>query len=211
MKSIKLLPALSAISLAFLATPSLAQDSQSPSFDNVGISYANVDFGDESSNGFLITAEKSFQEKFFISGNFLNFSESSNFQMRGDNYREKFEISLLHANINYNFFENQGFVAYAGAGISYLEIKLSGSHPDQNFNLNEDDTGWNLIAGVRKSISNNFEVDINIRHMDVLIESEQVFNVGARFYPAARFSINAGYTHIDSDFNYMDLGVSFHF
>ncbi len=61
MKSLKTLPALSIISLAFLTTPSLAQDIQSPSFDKVGLSYANVDFGDESSNGFLITAEKSFQ------------------------------------------------------------------------------------------------------------------------------------------------------
>ncbi|MGX5915022.1 porin family protein [Aliidiomarina sp. Khilg15.8] len=207
MKALPLLSAVSAVSIALFAIPSVAQAAGSPSFDNIGISYADIDFGGVSPDGFTINAEKTLQNSFFLSADLLYFSESRGNQ----SYSSKVDISLFNANINYKLVENDGFVAYAGIGVSHINVDASTSMQGSSYSDSDSETGWNALFGVRQAITSNFELDANIRHMDIADDSDQIINVSARFYPTERVSLNLGYTKIDSNFDYIELGASYHF
>lgn len=207
MKALPLLAGVSAVGFAMFAIPSVAQASESPSFDNIGISYADIDFGAMSPDGFTIKAEKSLQKSFFLSADLLYFSESEG----NESYSRKADISLFNANINYKLVENEGFVAYAGIGVSHINVDSSGSVQDLSYSESNSETGWNALFGIRQAITSNFEIDANIRHMDIADDSDQIVNIAARFYPTERVSLKLGYTKIDTNFDYVELGASYHF
>lgn len=207
MKTLSSIAAASAVSFALFTVPAIAQAADSPSFDNIGISYADIDFGAASPNGFVLSAEKSLQGSFFLSGDLLYFSESES----GAGYSSEVDISIFNGNLNYKLVQNEGFVAYAGLGVSHINIDMSARVSGSSFSDSDSETGWNALFGIRHAITSNFELDANIRHMDIADDSDQIINVGARFYPTERVSINLGYTKIDTDFDYVELGASYHF
>lgn len=201
----------SAIGFALFSTQSFAQELSSPSFDNIGIHYANVKGFDESFSGASLTFEKNLPKNFFISGDLLGFSDSANTQISGINVNTKVESTLLHLNANYKFAETNGFVVYAGAGLSYLRVEATARAQGVSASESDSETGFNLLFGVRKAVTERLELDANFRHIDIADGDDQALNIAGRFFASERFSLNAGYTHIDSDFKYFEIGASYHF
>lgn len=201
----------SVISLALFSIQSLAQEISSPSFDNIGVNYANVKGGYNSIDGFSLKAEKSLPHNFFLSGDLLQYSETIRGQISGGSFSSKLESSLLHVNANYRFAETRGFIAYVGAGVSYLRVKNTFQSSLISGSGSNNDTGFNILFGVRKAITEQLELDANFRHIDIADGDDQALNIGGRFFASERFSLNAGYTHIDSDFKYFEIGASYHF
>lgn len=207
MKVVSMLPIAAAVSMALLAAPSVAQADTVPSFDHIGLSYADVDLYGASPTGFTIDAEKSLKNGFFLAGDLLYFSESESFQ----GYSGETDFSFFNANVNYQFVQHEGFVAYAGAGVSYLGVDSSVSYAGASMSESDSETGWNAMVGMRQAITSSFELDANVRHLDIGDGTDQVISVSARFFPTERVSLNLGYTNIDSDFTYVELGASYHF
>ncbi|MCC5879248.1 MAG: porin family protein [Idiomarina sp.] len=210
MKGHSLFFAAGTVSLALFAIPAAVQAAESPSFDNIGISYVDIDFNSRSLTGFAINAEKTLPFGFFLSADALNFAE--NFGDRvvidGVGNEAKYRYSFLNANLNYKLVDRGGFTAYAGAGLSYVkdEVIVRGQFSDSN-----SENGWNMLVGIRHAITSVIELDANIRHLNIADSSEQIISVGARLYPSNRISLNLGYTEIHNNFTYIEFGVSYHF
>ncbi|MGX5915007.1 outer membrane beta-barrel protein [Aliidiomarina sp. Khilg15.8] len=221
-----------AVSFALLAAPALAQDKVSPSFDKVSIGYADLEYKFASPTGFTLSAEKMVSPSFFISGDFLNYSFSyTRDYIDGErdliNLYEDYRLfidrdaSLFYANGNYIFAKLSGFAAYAGVGVAYqkrsyeddvvsLEIDPHGRLPDPS-SASTDTLGANVTLGLRQAIGSYVELDASIRHFEMDGNIDQLISVGARFFPSEQFSIDLGYTHIESDFTLFEIGASYHF
>lgn len=195
--------------LALLSSATLA--SESPSFDKIGIGHANIDFVGEDLSGVNLEAEKTLPGRFFLGADLLYFSEYfSTRSVNHDIYEHgsASSYSFLNANLNYKLIESGRFAAYAGVGLSRVN---GDALVDGTFSASDTGGGWNVLYGVRYAFTSDIELDLNIRHRDVGDTSDQIVNIGARVYPSKRLSLNVGYTKIDSDFNYLELGASFHF
>ncbi|MGX5915021.1 outer membrane protein [Aliidiomarina sp. Khilg15.8] len=200
---------MAAFALALLSSP--AQASKSPSFDSLGIGHAKINFVGEDLSGVSFDAEKTLPGRFFLSADLLYFSEVFNNRAVDHNLNDHAPTSVysfLNANLNYKLIENGPFAAYAGVGISHVG---GDALVDGMFSASDTGSGWNILYGVRHAFTSDIELDLNIRHRDLGDTSDQIVNIGARVYPSKRLSLNLGYTKIDSDFNYVEFGASFHF
>lgn len=208
MKGHSLFFAASTVGLASLAIPAAAQATESPSFDNIGISYVDIDFSSRSLTGFAMNAEKTLPFGFFFSADALNFSDDFSDRVVLDGFSSEAQYSFLSANLNYKLVDRGGFAAYAGAGLSYVEDEVI---VRGQFSESKSENGWNILVGIRHAITSVIELDANIRHLNIADSSDQIISVGARLYPSNRISFNLGYTEVHSDFKYIEFGVSYHF
>lgn len=196
-----------------LAAPAMANETASPSFDKIGVSYVELDILDESASGFGIELEKSFNEKVFISIEHLDASETYVEDLGAADAAFELSAMLTHANIGYQFFQTDTTIAYMSAGYSRAEATGDVSLSDNSYSdsYSESDSGWNAQVGVRSRFTRNFEIDAAVRHIDIADGSDQELSVSGRYYLESNFSLSAGYTHIDSDMSHLNFGVSYHF
>lgn len=203
----KTLPAIAMSAMCIAAaTTSVASHAavNTPSFDHTGISYVNVDAGGSSASGFAIDFESSaLANNWLISVNYLYASDD----LTVNNVNVDFEASNLYANLGYKFYNSEGFTAYASGGITWVDSQASNA----SLSVNDDDTGWNLQLGVRSKLTDVFEVDANVRHVDVFDMSDQELSLTGRYYLTANASLALNYTFADSDSSYFGLGGSYHF
>ncbi|CAB0151242.1 hypothetical protein PSI9734_01655 [Pseudidiomarina piscicola] len=196
-----------------LSAPVLAAESNAPSFDNVGLSYVKFDVADESLDGFKVNLETSFSPKVFLSVNHLDATDS--FVENTGSADAAFEISteLSHANLGYKFYDTGSTVGYMAAGFSRFSVSSEVSLSDNSFadSYSQSESGWNAQVGVRSALTERFEVDAALRHIDIGADGDQEFSVSARYYFEPRFSLSAGYTRIDGDTSYTTIGASYHF
>lgn len=230
MKPLQTLATASAVSLALLTTSAFAQDAASPGFDNVGIAYADFELGELSTGGFTLSFEKSVTPRFFVSGNFMNFTINHNYRVispdsligLGDvTYFTKRETSFFYANGNYVFAEYKGLAAYAGVGVAYQygsyeyesvdSSETGNDRPLDSSRSSSDTLGANLSLGVRQAIGKYVELDAVIRRFDLDSSIDQYITLGARFFPAERFSVDLGYTRVSSRTSFFEVGASYHF
>lgn len=202
-----------AASSMMLAAPAMADEVTAPSFDNVGVSYIELDVLDESANGFGVQLEHSFNEKVFTSIQHLDASETYIEDMGSFDLGVELGGELTHANLGYKFFQSDATVAYMSAGYSRGKLSSEASFSDGSFteSYSESDSGWNAQLGVRSRFTSNFEVDAAVRHVDIADDSDQEFSVAARYYFEHNFSVSANYNHVDSDVSYVGFGVNYHF
>lgn len=133
-----------------------------------------------------------------------------NERVNGVAVNTKIEQALAHGNLGYKLYDSDGFTFYAGAGISYLDVSIKATTGASSFSMKGNETGWNIMAGVRKNFGNNIELDANVRHID-LGESELALSVSARYYATQNVSFQVGYTNLDSSNKHFILGAAYHF
>lgn len=199
---------------ALLTAPALANENNEPNFDYVGGSYVKVDVLDESIDGFAVDFEKSLTESFFFGAEYTDASDNVDVNV-GDVEAAGVDLSadLLHVNAGYKFFNNGRTVVYGSAGYSRAEATSDISFVDGELTDSylESESGWNAQVGVRSRLTTNFEVDANVRHIDIADDSDQAYSATGRYFLGDNFSVFAKYTHIDSDLSYAGVGASFHF
>ncbi|MGM0525093.1 MAG: porin family protein [Pseudomonadota bacterium] len=197
--------ALSAICIAAATTSAASHAAPNdPSFDNAGISYVNLDTSGGSASGFAIDFESSaLTNNWLISVDYLYASDDRTV----NNVKIDFEASNLYANLGYKFYASDSFTAYASGGVTWVDSQVSSS----GLSVNDDDTGWNVQLGVRSKLTDVFEIDANVRHVDVFDMSDQELSLTGRYYLTANTSFALNYTFADSDSSYFGLGGSYHF
>ncbi len=62
--------------------------------------------------------------------------------------------------------QDEGFQFYAGAGIGYAQVILVVDDDGDGFKIKDRGFAWQLIAGVRKSVSQYFDVGLKYRYFD---------------------------------------------
>ncbi|WP_417658827.1 porin family protein [Pseudidiomarina sp.] len=181
-----------------------AHAQQAPSFDKLGVSYISYDLDGETLNGAGAHLNMSINPDWFFSAEYIYASDDYN----AGGFAVDVESASLYGNVGYKFYNMGNTVGYVAGGLVYndAEVKSSGFG-----NYSEDDTGWNAQIGLRSRLTNDIEVDANVRHVDIYDDSDQEWTVSGRYFITQEFSLGAGYTLIDSDNSYLALTGSFHF
>ena len=203
MKTIFKISAIAAVMATAMGTTA-AYAQQAPSFDKLGVSYISYDLDGETLNGAGAHLNMSINPEWFFSAEYIYASDDYN----AGGFSVDAESASLYGNIGYKFYNMGNTVGYVAGGLVYndAEVRSSGFG-----NYSEDDTGWNAQVGLRSRLTNDIEVDANVRHVDIYDGSDQEWTVAGRYFITQEFSLGAGYTLIDSDNSYMALTGSFHF
>jgi len=209
------LSCLAALSLSAVAFSATAQNvngptDPQPSFDFIQAGYLNYDvstiIGDM--DGLALRASYQLNHAFFATFDYEDTSGSGS----SGGFSANAEMSLLFANLGYQFYQQGSTSIYAAGGFTRREYEASTSFPDEStIGFVDDSNGFNVVIGVRQRFTENFEFDASVRHVDVSDDTDQIFNLHARYFFNPRFSIDARYTRIDSDMSGVGIGASFHF
>ena len=201
----KMSVAAAAIAALTTATTAQAQQSQQqPSFDKLGVSYINYDLDGETLNGAGLQFNRSINQDWFFDVNYIYATDDytvSGFDVDATS-------STLYGNLGFKFYQMNNMVAYASGGLVYNEIDIDTSGAG---NFSEDDTGWDAQIGMRTRLTDAFEVDANVRHVDIYDDSDQEWSLSGQYYITRDFSLGLGYTLVDSDNSYVALSGNFHF
>lgn len=201
---------LSAFSLSAAAQTSLVPNQHQPSFNFVQADYINYDIdsiiGDL--DGFAIRGSFELNEQWFTTFDYENVSGS----VGSDQVTASSKSRELYLNLGYQFYQRGNTSVYATGGLAWYDAEASYSFPDTPAGgFSDDDTGFNVLLGVRHRFTEHLEVDASIRHVDIGDGSDQILNLSGRYYINPRFSIDARYTRIDSDISGIGIGASYHF
>ena len=216
------LPILTALSLGVVTFGASAQSSylptqHQPSFDFVQAAYQSysLDGFESDFDGFSLQGNFSLTEQLFVDVHYEDISAgySVSYTDGGGptDFPLDFDLRQVYANIGYQFYQHGSTALYATAGIAWAESKTSGQYPGGNIGGSESDTGYNVAVGVRHRLTEQVEFDASLRHVDVFDDSDQILTLAGRFYVTDRFSLDARYTRVDSDFSGYGVGASFHF
>ncbi|WP_404408623.1 porin family protein [Pseudidiomarina marina] len=193
-----------ALAIAALTTTAQAQQTlQQPSFDKLGVSYINYDLEGETLNGAGLQFNRHINQDWFFDVNYIYATDD--YTVSGVDVDAT--ANTLYGNLAFKFYQMNNMVAYASAGLVYSEIDVDSGVGS----FNEDDTGWNAQIGMRTRITDVFEVDANVRHVDIYDGSDQEWSISGQYYITNEFSLGLGYTLVDSDNSYVALSGNFHF
>lgn len=181
-----------------------AANTDAPSFDYVGGGFVSAKFDDETLNGFGADFSRSLGNELFVMGN-VAFAEDT-FNIGGSD--AKIELTTMSANLGYKFYQTNSAAAYAFAGLVYGEAKarVTGIGSESI-----DDTGYAVGLGYRNRVTEQFEFDGRVEFVDLMDESDVQFSLRGNYYLSEKWSLNAGYSFVDSDSSTLLFGVSYHF
>lgn len=209
------LSTLALLSLGAVAFNASAQSSDlptqpQPSFDFVQIGYVNYDVSNIIRDMDGLTLRSSYQlgTAFFAAFDYEDISGSGSF----GSFRASGDSRQLFANVGYQFYQQRATSVYVAGGFARSEYKGGVRYPDRGWErFSLDGNGFNLMVGARHRFSEQFEIDMSLRHVDVTDDTDQIIDVNARYFFNPRFSIDARYTRIDSNMSGVGFGASFHF
>ena len=182
-----------------------AQQAPAPSFDKIGVSYLEYDLEGEGLTGAGANFSTSMANTdWFFAADFIYADDDYDFGGAAVNAT----ASNLYANFGYKFYQVGSMVGYASAGLTYANIDVEAGSLGS---YDEDDTGWNAQLGMRARLNRDFEVDANVRHVDIYDDSDQEWSLSGRYYITDAFSLGAGYTFVDSDNGYVAFSGNWHF
>ncbi|EKE87537.1 porin family protein [Idiomarina xiamenensis] len=187
-----------AASLLALGISGNAMANKAPNFDFVGVSYVQADLADEDLDGFAVKGEMSFANNWFAAINYMDTSEDTN--------GIDLDYSEAFANVGYQFYRTNMLTAYVSAGYAWAEAKASSS----TVSISADEDGWNAQVGVRAALTEQFELDANVRHVDIE-ESDQYYSLTGRYFFTPNFSADINYSYMNSDQSNYSIGVNYHF
>lgn len=182
-----------------------------PNFNNVSVSYVNFDVSDQSINGFGADFELMRTDKLFIAGDYVDGSESTSLTVSGTPLNSSYDFSILTMNLGYQFYQQGSVVAYASAGFMNLRSKVSLSSPTMNITDTDSTSGWNAQVGVRQALTERFELDANLRHLQGSGDNDQVISFGGNYQVSESFAIGLNYSQLGSDFSYVGAKLSYRF
>ena len=195
-----------AVAIAALTSATNAQAQQTqqqPSFDKLGVSYINYDLDGETLNGAGLQFNRHINQDWFLDVNYIYATDD--YTISGVDVDAT--ANTLYGNLGFKFYQMNNTVAYASGGLVYSEIDVDSGVGGYN----EDDTGWNAQIGMRTRLTDAFEVDANVRHVDIYDDSDQEWSLSGQYYITNEFSVGLGYTLVDSDNSSVALSGNFHF
>lgn len=188
MKKIGLVVALSA-ALGLASPVALAEST--PSFDFVSGAYVNLDADGTHVGGAQFDFSQTFDDNWFGYGFVRNLS-------KGD-----VDNTSAAAGVGYRHYTSGSTALYGILGLAYDKIGVG--------NLSESDTGLAVNAGVRHSLSESFEIDAYIQHVNIWDDSGESYTVSGKYYFGPTMAFQVGYTHGDSDVSMTFVGFSYNF
>lgn len=188
MKKLGLVVALTA---AFGLTSTAALADAAPSFDYLSADYVNLDANGTHVGGAQLEYSKSFSDNWFgySFGRYFSKGELDN--------------TSLGLGIGYKYNVSNATALYGIAGLAYDEVSWG--------NLSESETGYVVNAGVRSALTDLFELDAYVQHVDIWDETEQNYTLQGKYFVSPQWALQAGYTHVDSDNSITFVGFSFEF
>lgn len=208
----KLVTKLSLSTLALLcALPAAAQAEQTPNFDFAEISYVNIDAADESLKGVSLELDKSFNENWFMTIDVTTGSETFEETYYGTRVTGELEIGYSVANIGYRFATSEAVNLYMEAGLASIAMDMRVSGGGYSERIDESESGWNVGLGVRSALSENFQLDLRARHIDIDDTTDRELSVEGRYFVNEKFSVSANYSSFKDDLSFWGLGLAYHF
>ncbi|MEO7365944.1 MAG: outer membrane beta-barrel protein [Sphingomicrobium sp.] len=89
-------------------------------------------------------------------------------------------VYSLMANAMVDLGQDEGFQFYAGAGIGYAQVIHHVDADGDGFKIKDRGLAWQVIAGVRKSVSQYFDLGLKYRYFDAGNVSDNVEGVRLR-------------------------------
>lgn len=176
---------------AALSAPAMAQDT--PSFDFVSLDYQRADAGNVDFDGVGFDFSRSLTQAVFVEGGASYFNESG------------VEQNTYNLGLGYRHPISTQTHAYGTLSAVWSEVDF-----DSQSLTDVDDTGWGAAVGVRHRMSAMVEFDARLQHLDLYDDSDVAARIGAKFFRNA-WSLDLGYTHVDSDNSGVNIGLSYHF
>lgn len=205
-----------AIALALAATVSTTaaanlQPDQSlqPTFTYTAIAVHQVDLDGEKMNGFGIDFGFDVTEKVFAEVQYFDVGDTYGEYIGGTYYEADLQAQQLYANLGYKIYHQGNTAVYVSGGLAYGKA----SYTITGFGSESmDDNGFNVQMGVRSRLTQQFEIDANVRHYDMGdgVNDEELAITG-RYYLDDELSLLFGYTAAGDDVSYSRVGVSWSF
>ncbi|MCH8492524.1 MAG: porin family protein [Idiomarina sp.] len=194
-----------------LAAVGNASASTSPNFDSAGVSYVHFDLVNDTVSGFGLDLEKSLNEDWFVSLDYVSGSETFRFSMAGEPATSNLDFSVLTANLGYKFYQRDEVVGYASAGLSSFRTKVGLTLAGDYTSDSDTENAVNAQIGVRQTLTEEIELDANLRHIAYSGSDEQQINLGGRYKLSEQFVIGVGYTFSSTDFSYFAVSARYRF
>lgn len=181
--------------LSALSTSTVAI-AKSPSWNNVGVGYINVDIDDVDyePSGFALFGSHLVNENIYVHAKYLSTED--------DIFGEDLEITTLNLGLGYRHSLNVatdlfGEVSYLSADAEYN-------------NQSEDENGYSLAIGVKSMLTENVEGVLSASRDSIDGESDTAINLELSYFVSEQFSFGAGYSFSD-EANSLSLGIKVHF
>lgn len=180
-----------ALSAAFGLTSTATLANNAPSFDYVSGAYVNLDADGTHIGGGQLEYSQSFSDIWF------GYSFARHFT------KGELDNTSLGLGIGYKYGISDATALYGIAGLVYDEVTWG--------SLSESETGYAINAGVRHALTDLFEIDAHIQHVDIWEDTEQNYTLSGKYFFNPAWAIQAGYTHVDSDDSVTFIGLSYEF
>ncbi|MCK7458420.1 porin [Idiomarina aminovorans] len=178
------------IGAALFSGATLAAD-QGSNFDRLEARY--IDYSDI--DGFGLSGRVMLNESIYFTGDYAHTSESS------------LDVDEILAGIGYKHEFSEKFTGFADVNLSYMDYDAQLA--------SDDDTGYAVQVGGVYRLNPAVEFSGLVRHIDndIFVDSEQEYELAARWYINNEFSLSATYVDgFDSDWRdgYF-IGAAWHF
>lgn len=176
---------------AAISAPAMAQNA--PSFDFLSLDYERVDSGNLDIDGVGADFSRTLTDTVFVEGGAAYYNESG------------IEQTNYDLGVGYRHPLSTQTHAYGTLSVLWSDVEF-----DSPSLADSDDTGWGAAVGVRHRLNPDVELDAELQHVDIYDDSDVAANLGAKFYWNA-WSLDVGYSHLDSDNSGVSVGLSYHF
>ena len=173
---------------AILSVLSFGALADTPSFDNLEIGFANMDFdGGIDLDGYEFKGSKMISDNLYIAGDYTDVSKNG------------FDASLTTFGIGYkNDFSNSSSF--------FTELDYASFESDGGL----DEDGYELTFGVRSMMTDQFEVKVALEYLEIDSEDTTSFVIGGAYDLGNDIALYADYKY-ESDLSRYGVGLRYNF